>query len=157
MKAILNILLVLSSVSFAATALAEESIVCKEVLFFAQTEQGEATFQPTGVSIEVVSDVTSPSGWTATISQNGQNQTMTDIKVTTEKAPQSGDEVSEIAATILPEVNLANVASMRVAVVGVEANQQDGAGMTIINLLNSNSEILGQLVQIGWGFGKCSQ
>lgn len=102
-------------------------------------------------SIVVSAKEDSPSGFEAKIAVKGKTFQIDDIEV----GPSKIQEFQEITPLLLPEVRWSEVNSARILSIGAKANREDGNGASIIQLFAKEQKLLGQMVTLGWSFGRC--
>lgn len=129
-------------------------VICEDVQFYQQQDNGNGQFVKTGLSVAVATQ--DGRNWQAKLTQGAETRTEVDVNVVV-VPPAQASQAKEMASVFLPRLNWSTVASVRIAIIGVKANQQDGGGMSIMELRDKNGAILNKLVQIGWGFGLCTK
>lgn len=154
MKAGILAFFVFLSGSAAMASTAEMS--CLEILALMPNENDQIELVPTSASIEIVKSPLGDRGWIGEVTSKGQIQKMieSDVDVTVE-APSRIEDMREVVEMVVPGLEWSKIASVKLGTVGVRANQEDGGGMTIIELRASDETVLAKVVQIGWGFGVC--
>lgn len=147
MKAALLIFVALFAANGALASQQAPIASCQKIAVY---DQGG--FKPAEITaIEIFTSDESSSGFTADIRTRGQTLQENDIEL-------SGGNpraAQEMAAILLPEIRWSDVAVVRLIDIGVEFNRKDGDGASITQLISKDQKLLGQMVTIGWSFGRC--
>ncbi len=147
---VLAFALAFSFPAFAATPV----MTCSAIQIVDFDENGNMKWEDTGASAEIVVSSEGKRGWIGRIHAPQGDSLEKDVDLVTLPAAEA-ETSREMATVLLPELDWSTVTSVRVGVINVEANQQDGSGMSIHEILGAGGAVLGKLTQIGWGFGRC--
>lgn len=148
------ILVSMTLLMVSAMAHANPVLVCKDIEI-GEPRPGEGFhFRPSGVSVEVAASAKGKRGFIATMSSADSVKVETDVAFSVE-LPAIADEAQQIAEIAFPEVKFASVAKVRVANVGVQANQDDAAGIVLYQLVGKDERAIATLGRFGWGVVRC--
>lgn len=112
------------------------------------------TFKPASFSVTIVALSENPPKYKALIVSNGRSREERDVELRTSSAAEAG-ELKEMAETLIPGLKWAQVANVRAADVTSKSTREDSGGLLLIELFDKNQSVLGKIVEIAWGFGRC--
>lgn len=116
---------------------------------------GNPVFKASGVDVEIVPDASGVRGLIAVFTEKGAKRVEKDVEVST--VAKADVEIEELVQLARPDIAWADVVNVEIGNVGVKANLDDAGGMLIYALKDASGVELGKVLQIGWGFGKCTR
>lgn len=149
-----QILFALTLSLFSANTFAAIVMTCSQMEIYQQNQTGQGSFQPHPVAIEISDSSAGKFGYVAKLTANNRPEYEKDVQVEV-AAPQAMDQLKEITALILPQINWTDVVKVRTGNVGVTVNRTDSAGILIFELIDAGNVVLGKVTQVGWSFGRC--
>ncbi len=151
------ILVVLSALIFQTVAYGStiESLAsCPKADFLIGMDDNEKpVFESQVWNLLVYNDSKAPYGIAASLNNQTESTIITDVKLT-KNAP-NDDQIAEMLPYFFPQLDPSTIKSMDYYNIGVDANQMDGLGISLIVLLNGNGDVIGQMGTAGWGFFRC--
>ena len=148
MKLFLTLLVFAPTFAFAA------SLTCGDVQLLDYDTNGNPIFKASGTNVEIRADAAGLRGWIAEFNTSGKIEVQTDVELS--MIAISDLDIADLIAVTRPDINFADIVNVQVGNIGVQANLEDGAGMTIFSLLDAQGGELGKVMQIGWGAGRCT-
>jgi hypothetical protein len=161
MRSIFSLVAVIGLFLLADVALAAEApkaeMVCNDLMLItAMDSNDKPVLESTGFTIQVFKSEQGKRGWISfLIDKEGKSNLEQDVEISVVQPAQAPNFV-DLLASLYPAVKLADVESVRVANIGVQANLEDGGGVLLMYGLGADGRVLAKLTQVGWGFGKCS-
>lgn len=140
--------------SAAMAAKATPIMVCNQIEVFEQDDNGNGTFQPNDLVIEVFTAKNGTHGYEGVFTS--KSGTHSDLDVDVQNVPPSDlSNVQDMASILAPQVKWSDVKDVRVGNIGVQANLQDAGGVMIFELIDAKKVVLAKIFQMGWAYGRC--
>ncbi len=117
---------------------------------------GVPNFEDVKADLFVVPSLNAKYGFRASYIQDGQKIEVLDTQYTVEPfSRRKNSDIADLVEAILPNVKLKDIKTIGTANIGVDANQDDQAGMLLTNLFASDGSLLGVVGLFGWAPAKC--